>query len=166
MIIRYSILLLACLVCVACNLPTTGVSISGYNHMKRIPIHFFTANGALGPNVGAESGGKQSCCVEIPNEWRPGLKVRIAWTYDSYLDDPNPPLPPQEAVVDVPKYAKPGIFQVHFYPDHRVKIVVSSCLPEHAFYPMSKEDLLPWTPRESKADTAAAAKSGGWLNDC
>lgn len=150
----------------ACRPETTGVGITSYNHMKRDHIYTFTVNGAMGPNASPESGGKESCCVAIPNMWRPGLKVKIAWEYDTYQNDRNSPLPPQEAEVEVPRYTKPGTFQVHFYPDNKIKIVVSNCFPGHAFYPMSKEDLLPWEPRETKEAALAAAKRGGRSNDC
>lgn len=163
----YFSLLLACLVCSACKPSTTAVSVTSYNHMKRIPIHSFSVNGGAGGGaVGGESGGGESCCVVIPEHWRPGLTAKISWEYDTYQDDLNPPLPSQEAEVDVPQYSKPGVFQVHFYSDHKVKIVVSSCSPEHAFYPMSKQDLLPWVARSTKEATEAAAKRGGWSDEC
>lgn len=166
MIVRYFVLLVACLVCAACKSSTTAVSVTAYNHMKRVPIYSFSVNGGGGGgNIGGESGGAQSCCIVIPDQWRPGLKARIAWEYDSYPDDPLPPLPSQEVEVEVPEYANPGVFQVHFYSGHKVKIVVSSCRPGHAFYPMNPEDLLPWLPRETKEEAKAAAK-GGWKNEC
>lgn len=166
MIVRCFVLLVACWVCAACKSPTTAVTVTAYNHMKRVPIYSFSVNGGGGGgNIGGESGGAQSCCVVIPDHWRPGLKARIVWAYDSYQDDPLPPLASQEVEVDIPEYSKPGVFQVHFYPGHKVKIVVSSCRPGHAFYPISKEDLLPWSPRETKEETQAAAK-GGWKNEC
>jgi hypothetical protein len=164
--VQYICFLFAIVCCVACTPTTTGVDITAYNHMKRIPIHFFTVDGALGPNVSAEGGGKQSCCVAIPKVWRSGSKIKIAWVYDSYLDDPNPPLPSQVVEMELPRYSRPGTLQVHFYAGHRVKLVVSSCRPGHAFYPMSAAELLPWTPRQSKEEADAAAMREGRLNDC
>ena len=166
MFIRYFCLSAVCLVFWGCQPPTTGVSVTGYNHMDGIPIYAFSVNGgAGGGNLEGGGGGSQSCCIVIPNRWRPGLKAKIVWEYDTYQNDPAPPLPSQSIEVDVPEYTKPGVFQVHFYSGHKVKVVVSSCRPGHAFYPMSKEDLLPWAPRATQEETKAAAK-GGWKNEC
>lgn len=164
--IRFVCLLFVGLVVAACKSGTTGVSIAGYNHMTRIPVAFFSVNGVGGPNVGAEGGGKESCCVAIPDQWRPGMKVKVAWEYDTYQDDPTPPLPSQLSEVEVPEYKKPGVIQVHFYADHKIKVLISQCGPEHAFYPMSKEDLLPWSARATKEETLAAAGRGGKTDDC
>ena len=166
MVIRYFCLLSVCLVFSGCKPLTTGVSVTGYSHMEGVPIYSFSVNGgAGGGNLEGGAAGAESCCILIPNQWRPGLKAKIAWEYDTYQDDPAPPLPSQSVEVDVPEYTKPGTFQVHFYPGHKVKLVVSSCRPGHSFYPMSKEDLLPWAPRETQEETKAAAK-GGWKNEC
>ena len=134
--------------------------------MQRIAISNFTVDGAMGPNVNAESGGKESCCVTIPDKWRPGLKVKISWEYDTYQDDPNPVLPSQSIEVDVPRYSRPAVLQVHFYSDHKVNVVVSPCSPDHAFYPLSKEELLPWSARSTKEETLAAAKRRGEADEC
>lgn len=166
MIVRYICFLLACLLCAACKPSTTEVSITGYNHMKRVPIAFFSVNGVRGSNVGAEGGGKESCCVGIPAQWRPGMKVKVAWEYDAYQDDQNPPLPSQVLEVDVPEYKKASVVQVHFYAGHKVKVLVSPCSPEHAFYPMSKQDLLPWFALATKEETLAAGKRGGAVDEC
>ena len=62
------------------------------------------------------------------------------------VGDPRTPPPPQEAEVDIPDYnpVGPGTVHVHFYPDHRVKVVVSRFAIEHPRYAMSEEDKLPW----------------------
>ena len=151
----------------ACSEKMVPAGVVGYNHTKDRPIQFFSVNGASGPNVNPENGGgKESCCVSVPAHWRPGLKATIEWEYDTEQNDPNPPPPRQKAVVDIPEYKVVGNFQVHFYPNHKVKVVVSMCSIEHPFYPMSLQDKLPWAPDGSKQEAIDAAKRGGGTIDC
>ncbi|MDO9402627.1 MAG: DUF3304 domain-containing protein [Polaromonas sp.] len=123
----------------ACQEPTAGVSIVGYNHTIDRSIYTFTVDGRMGSNLRPESGGgKFSCCVDIPKTWRPGLKVRIRWEYQGGTAIPPPP-PPQEAEVDVdvPAYTPQdlGRLAVHFYPDHQVAVVVTRMSIDHRDYP-------------------------------
>jgi len=149
-----------------CTDSTTSVSVRGYNHMNRLSIHIFDINGTAGPNVSPESGGGETCCVSIPARWRPGIKMRVAWKYDQD-EDLKRPLPRDQIVeVDVPEYRRVGAVQVHFYDDHRIKLVVSPCSPRHPFYPLSGRDLAPWTPSGSKEDMRDAAKRGGGSVEC
>jgi len=59
--------------------------------------------------------------------------------------------------VEFPTYPHPDAIQVHFYENDKVKIVVSKCSPEHPFYPLSLEDLLPWKPLSSKSEYRKSA---------
>ena len=150
----------------ACTNSTTSVSVRGYNHMNRLSIHIFDINGTAGLNVSPESGGGETCCVSIPAQWRPGIKIRVAWQYDQD-DNSTRPLPKDQVVeVEVPKYRRVGAVQVHFYDDHRIKVVVSPCSPSHPFYPLSGKDLAPWTPSGTKEDMRDAAKRGGGSVEC
>jgi len=121
-------------------------SVSGYNHMSDQSILGFTVDGAGGPNIAPEAGGgKFSCCASIPKHWRPGMKVKVAWSYGSGAEGTSPPPPPQEAVVEIPEYSeRVEDIQAHFYPNHKVKVMVSNYGIEHPRYPMSAEDKLPW----------------------
>jgi hypothetical protein len=150
----------------ACGSKMAPVSITGYNHTKDRPIAYFTVNGAMGSNINQESAGGESCCVSIPYNWRPGITAKIAWKYDSDQGEPNPPPPSQEIEIDIPKYKVPGRFQVHFYNNHKIKMVISGCSIEHPFYPMSKIDKLPWKPFTSEAEAIESQKRGGMNNDC
>lgn len=142
-------------------------SVTGYNHSKIHPISYFTVNGAMGSNINQESGGgKESCCVSIPEVWHPGLKATIAWHYDTEQTDPNPPPPSQEIEIAVPQYKKPGKFQVHFYDHHKIKVIISGCSIEHPFYPMNVIDKLPWKADGSKEEALESQKRGGMKNDC
>ena len=126
-----------------------AVSVTGYNHMSDEGWYIggFSINGASGPNLQPETGGGFNCCIVIPERWKPGMKAKVEWWYDTRPGGPPYPLPPpQEAEVEIPDYNAigPGTVQVHFYPDHRVKVVVSRFAIEHTRYPMSEEDKFPW----------------------
>ena len=150
----------------ACANSTNSVSLRGYNHMKILAISSFTVNGGAGPNVDAESGGGETCCVSIPKRWRPGLKAKVSWSYDQN-EDIKTPLPlDQEAEVDIPEYHSVGAVQVHFYEKHQIKIVVSRCSPEHPFYPMNASDIAPWKPSGTQEEVRDAAQRGGGSIDC
>ena len=149
-----------------CEEDKVAVGISAYNHTKDRSVYIFTVNGAMGPNVGPESGGgKQSCCVSLPAKWRPGLKAKIEWRYQGGTAIPPPP-PPQEAEVELPEYKKPEKLQVHFYDNHKIKLVISSCSIGHPFYPMSDEDKLPWEASGTKEEALDSQKRGVMKNDC
>lgn len=150
----------------ACADSTTSVSVRGYNHMSRLFIHAFDVNGTPGPKVFPKSGGGETCCVMIPQRWRPGLKARVVWEYDQ-MEDSTEPLPKnQVAEVEIPEYRNIGAVHVHFYEGHRIKVIVSPCSPEHPFYPLSGQDLAPWTPSGSKENMREAAKRGGGSVEC
>jgi hypothetical protein len=150
----------------ACSDSTIPASIRGYNHMKDLAINIFSVNGAMGPNVDTESGGGETCCVSLPEQWRPGLKARVSWEYDQMEDAPNPLPANQTAEVEIPRYPFGGSLQVHFYANHKVKIVISPCSPEHPFYPMNASDLAPWESSGTKEDAREAAQRGGGSVDC
>lgn len=151
----------------ACREEMVGAGIKGYNHTTSQPIYNFTINGRMGHNISpGGGGGSESCCVSLPQRWRSGLKANVTWTYDSFQTDTSPPPPPQEIEVDIPEYKHPGSIQVHFYDNHKVKIVVSRCGLGHPFYPMNLMDQLPWAPEYSKADAIESFKKGGPSYEC
>lgn len=150
----------------ACTDSTNSVSLRGYNHMKVLAINTFTVNGAMGPNVDTESGGGETCCVNIPKRWKPGMKAKVSWSYDQNADVQSPLPVSQTAEVDVPEYRFVGAVHVHFYDKHKVKIIISSCSPEHPFYPMNAADLAPWQPAGTKDEWREAAQRGGGSVDC
>ncbi|XQA63140.1 DUF3304 domain-containing protein [Xanthomonas sacchari] len=142
-------MLVACISLSGCGNDRLPASVTGYNHMSDWSIERFTVDGASGPNLSPEEGGGGgSCCASIPRRWHPGMKVKIQWTYDTTQNGPQPPSP-QEAIVDLPQYpSQGGDIQVHFYPDHKVKVVISEYGIGHPLYPMSEEDKRPWETRK------------------
>ncbi len=151
----------------ACGERMVPAGIMGYNHTVDRPIYNFTVNGAMGHNISpGGGGGSESCCVSIPERWRPGLKATIAWTYDSFQTDPNPPPPSQKVEMEIPQYNHPGNFQIHFYADHKIKVVISPCGLGHPFHPMSEQDKLPWKDEYSKEEAIESFKKGGPSYEC
>src|SRR5450830_1084360 len=135
-----------------CAEKTIAVSVAGYNHIKDESIAGFSVNGSSGHNISPEGGGgTQMCCVSIPKRWRPGLKATVTWEYGYSSRDPVPPFPPQEATVDIPEYTPEnlGNVQVHFYPNRRIKVVVSKYGLGHPKHPLPQEDWAPWTLDEN-----------------
>lgn len=150
----------------SCNEKMVPASVTGYNHQPHFAIATFTVNGAVGRNLNEASGGGQSCCVSIPAKWHRGLQARVAWRYDQSQDDTSPLPPAQEAIVEIQEYKRPGILQVHFYENNRIKVIVSDCVIGHPFYPMSLQDQKPWSPEISKKEAIEIEKLGGGSNEC
>ncbi|RQO48811.1 hypothetical protein DBV14_19320 [Variovorax sp. KBW07] len=145
------------LMLIACdNNEMLAGDVTGYNHMPDSgwSIAGFTINGAGGSNAQPGSGAGNSCCMSFPKHWQPGMKAKIRWVYDVKVGDPRTPPPPQEAEVDIPEYTTKtaGAVQVHFYSDHRVKVVISIYGLGHPRYPMTAEDKLPWVTRNDIVD--------------
>ena len=138
-----------CTLLASCDNPNKkiGVKVSGYNHMSADSwaIMGFRVFGGSGPNLTPETGGGAfNCCAEIPVHWHPGLKAKVEWYYAGNQEGPEPP-PPQEATVDVPDYGdKPGTVWVHFYADHKVRVVVGPYGIQHPLHKLSEKDKLPW----------------------
>jgi hypothetical protein len=61
----------------------------------------------------------------------------------------------------VPEYKKPGTVQVHFYDNHKIKLVISDCSLGHPLYPMSRQDQLPWEPDSTVEEAIESHKRGG-----
>ncbi|QOF79898.1 DUF3304 domain-containing protein [Variovorax sp. 38R] len=140
-----------CVLMSACGEDKIPVEVTGYNHMSDESIIGFTVNGASGPNMAPQSGGTSfNCCVKIPKDWQPGMKARVTWAYGSGPPGSRPAPPPQEAEVEVPKYSREsfGTVQVHFYANHRVKLLVSRFGIESPCSVFPEADKAPWETRK------------------
>jgi hypothetical protein len=136
-----------------CAEETIAVSVVGYNHISDESIDGYSINGAFsGPPLSPESGGGNfTCCMSIPEKWKPRMKVTVYWAYGSGGPGSRPPPPPQSAVVEIPQYVPEDVewLHVHFYAGHKVKVVLSRYLLGHPDYPLPKEDWVPWTVDEA-----------------
>ena len=97
-----------------------GAMVSIVNHTDRY-IASASVNGAGGdgmPEYGA--GGASICCAAIPAAWYPGMKVEVRW---------NMPIGRTPVVkvkeVEVEKYDEPGDIYLHFFPEDRVRVIVT-----------------------------------------
>ena len=137
------------------------VGVTGYNHIEDQSIDYFTVNGAGGSLLPPWSGGgNTSCCVSIPEKWKPGMTATVHWSYGKRQGQPPPP-EPQSATVEIPEYApkKIGNLHVHFYPDHQIKVVVTTYGLGHSYYPLPKADWAPWELDE------AVVRNLKWLEE-
>lgn len=138
-----------------------GTSVGGVHHMgSRYAIYEFFVDGSWGSNVGREGGGGSLvCCVAIPKKWRPGMTADIRWDVLHLPDDAPLEHDPSKArnvesagmyraTVPVERYGQPGKLWVHFFPDGRVRVVVSNVGPEGAKHPIRDID-----PGEARSAT-------------
>ncbi|WP_255252474.1 DUF3304 domain-containing protein [Enterobacter sp. CC120223-11] len=132
-------MLLAVLLSAGCSQsassPSSAVNISGINHVAGQTVNSFTVNGYGGSLIG------NSCCIMLPDKWRPGLKANIEWEVDPDAYASLPPLGTEEfrkayaqhaakyqqhsAVVDIPNYDQACGLTVHFLTCNQVKVTTS-----------------------------------------
>ena len=83
-------LLLACVlvlpVLTACEKPTLGVSLHGVNYSADTVSFMISPLGATEHASGSGTidpfgGGGMTCCVTLPRQWRPGIKLQIRATH-------------------------------------------------------------------------------------
>lgn len=129
---------------------TTAVSIGGYNHVTGQNVNWFSVNGYRTTLTG------NSCCVMIPDRWRPGLTAHIEWEVDPF---PNEDIKKKtkgfgydpgayakhkakyqhySADVSIPKYDHLGGFSVHFLPCQQVKVYTGTEGPNSPAYPIKE----------------------------
>lgn len=74
------------------------------------------------------SGGDKGCCVTLPTNWKPGLKVQVRWE-EGDRERMYPEI--HKRTLDIPRYEQPSDLYVVFYPSHEVEVVVSVGEPGH-----------------------------------
>ena len=113
---------------------TVNAELTGYNHTDRF-IGAFYVNGQWGGNIDSGSGGGSFvCCVELPNPWHEGLKVRVKWEdYDGVIHERDVPVPRYEA-------KKAGGLNVHFLRSGEIKVFAGMTFLGHPDYPLKGEE--------------------------
>lgn len=149
-----ALLMTACVsACSKDGLPADKLTanLSGYNHTADY-IHQFYVDEAWGGNVFAyRGGGKFVCCLIYSRKWAPGMQATVRWTTSS--SDPNASGDAvvekwHEAVVPIEKYDKPGTtLNVHFLPEGKVRLLITSMSDIHPDYPGPR---LPPKPKDFK----------------
>lgn len=73
------------------------------------------------------TGGEKGCCINLPQQWQPGMKVRVEW------GEADEQIYPENYVreLEIPRYQTPADLYVVFYPEHEVEVVVSPAEPGH-----------------------------------
>ena len=135
-----------------CGGKMVTVGFRGYNHIPGKGVTEFSINDTVSSETDRWVG-RGTSWVEIPLNWRPGLKARIKFVHWVEIpDEPGEYLPVSRVrTVEIPEYSPQDavVFNVHFYPGSKVKIIVARRIPNSMFYPMSKEDLAPFKPDPS-----------------
>ena len=121
-----------------------NASLGGVNHTGQY-LYGFSVNGAFGGNASKYGGGNASvCCVRLPEVYRPGLTVDIE--YDLLTNNGKDDNWKTKNGVPVEPYTEPGSLYVHFFPNDKIRVVVSS------IYPFGKAHPIPYPvdPREKR----------------
>ena len=119
-------------------------NLNAVNHTSAA-INYFSVNGYGGANVSPFGYGGGACCVMLPSQWSPGLKMKVEWETDpdpyakikrktsGYGFDEDA-LAKHEAnygrhtaIVELPPYETEGLcsLEVHFLPCNQVKVSTS-----------------------------------------
>ena len=123
-------------------------NIRGYNHVAGQNVNWFSVNGYSSTLNG------NSCCVMIPDKWRPGLIAHIEWEIDPNPHDHLPPLGTSEynkayevhkakyrqysADVPIPKYEQSAGITVHFLPCQQIKVYAGESSYGASNYPIKE----------------------------
>ena len=106
---------------------TVGVMIDSvnYSHDRSYKYTLYDLTGAVPKEVGGAivpqlgSGGEKNCCLALPKQWRPGLKVRLEWQ-EANQKEKEPEIYKRE--MEIPRYEQPADLYVAFHPQHEVEI--------------------------------------------
>ncbi|WP_174902066.1 DUF3304 domain-containing protein [Burkholderia pseudomultivorans] len=114
-----------------------GLKLNALNYTD-VPIGTFYVDGTWGGNVPARigsAGGGITCCVSVPQKWRPGLTVKVEWRNDEmYKRNPDAVA---SRVVPIEQYGSfsDGYLWIVFFPGDRIKAYVSPWLPGAPAFP-------------------------------
>ena len=124
-------------------------SLIGVHHLgSEYLIHRFFIEKSIGDNIDEDGGGGSIvCCMTLPRQWRPSISVDVRWEVHHIIRSADPKLPDTaelegiyQAQVPVEEYTKPGNFFVHFFPNGRVRVVVSSFASHSEWHPVREGD--------------------------
>src|SRR5690349_3337058 len=114
-----------------CKEPTTGVGITGIDHLPEdMSVQRFYVDGYDASRAGG--GGRMVCCASLPNRWRPDLTVEIRWNVTNWRDCDWTEHVRQ---VQVERYEEPGRLWVHFMANGAVRVISSGIGPGNPGYP-------------------------------
>ena len=143
--------LLATSLVAGCEEPTTGVGITGIDHLPEyMSVSQFYVDGYSAFQAG--TGASTVCCASLPSRWRPNLSAEVRWHVTNWRDCD---WTLHVRRVPVERYDEPGRLWVHFMADGAVRVISSGPGPGNSAYPgphdpiPSKDpwDKYPWDER-------------------
>ncbi|EME8415370.1 DUF3304 domain-containing protein [Klebsiella oxytoca] len=131
-----------------------AANLLGYNHMAGTNINWFSVNGYRG------HAGGFTCCISLPEKWRPNMQVAVEWEVNPnpfpkdlpHFDDPNykhymekykATFRQYKAVATIPEYEDSCGLQVHFLPCQQIKVTATCHGPTHPDHPIKEPFDLP-----------------------
>lgn len=111
-------------------------------------INRFYVDRYITDNIGEGGGGGSiACCVTLPRQWHPSLSVDVRWKVHHIVRSIDPKIPETaelegiyQTQVPVEEYTKPGDLFVHFFPNGRVRVLVSSAASNSVSHPVQQGD--------------------------
>jgi len=125
-----------------------ATTLTGVHHLgSDYYIKKFYVNKGINDSVGeGGGGGSHVCCLSLPKKWSPGLTADVRWEVIHILRAPDPASQDTGEVegiyrarVPIEPYTKSGSFYVHFFPEKRVRIVVSEIPPGAEEHPVKTQ---------------------------
>jgi hypothetical protein len=132
-----------------------GGDLNGVNHTSAA-INYFSVNGYGGRNISPNGYGGGVCCVMLPSQWSPGLKLKVVWETDPNSNAWLPPIGTDEyraayakhkaryqkysAIVELPAYETASLcsLKVHFLPCNQVKVATACTAYGQPNYPIKE----------------------------
>jgi hypothetical protein len=129
-----------------------GTTITGVQHLgKDFSIREFYVDGYSGGGVGrGGGGGSYSCCVMMSEKWRKDLTVVVKWSVSNWKNADFDAIAREDyssiktdgnyiATVPIEEYGESGSLYVHFFPEGKVRAVVSMYGVFRGKYPISRD---------------------------
>ena len=137
-----------------------SVLLTGTHHMgENFNIADFYVDGYSGFNVGrGGGGGRNVCCVNLPQKWYPGLAIDLRWTVGDWTKENRAEIGQQDyrslqfqsyrGRIPVERYHNAEHLYVHFFPGGKARVISSSPGVGNEAHPID------YHPREAEKATA------------
>ena len=123
---------------------TAAVDSVNYSHIYEFSYTLYDLSRTPPQAIGGDltdvlqGGGSKGCCVSLPTQWHPGIKLRLDWERADFDK-----IEKFSQEFELPKYERPGDLFVILNPDSTIEVIVSSVEPGHPDWP-GKIKLPPW----------------------
>jgi hypothetical protein len=109
-----------------------GAQIGIVNHTNRYIYATMVGEQSGGHSDKHNPGAANICCISLPDEWHPELKLLVRWDMPEGTKHVW-----KEKVVRVEQYSKPGSLYLHFFPNDEVRIVVTNWAGSSSNHPIA-----------------------------